>query len=183
MGNPRNNSNSRANATRVAQPADASQKHFVENTASMPVQDFLDEYVAPYKDEGARFIDFRYDNGESSTRKDADGKPRMKVSLLAVRMPQMRVNPDSKSVELNDKVNADGEVINAPLVDYKIYASEKANEALYKQKGSKTPFKGINVSPYYDTDPTTGKETGLAGFSLSISSGESVEASALGLRI
>lgn len=178
MGNPRNNSNSRANATRVASADDANQKHFVENTASMPVQDFLDEYVAPYKDEGARFIDFRYDSGESARR---EGK--QKVSLLTVRMPQMRVNPDSKSVELNDKVSADGEVINAPLVDYKVYASTKANEALIAQKGTKNPFKGINVSPYYDTDPTTGKETGLAGFSLSISSGESVEASALGLRI
>ena len=180
MGNPRNNSASRANATRVAQSADATQKHFVENTASMPVQDFLDEYVAPYKDEGARFIDFRYDSGES-TNPNRAGK--MKVSLLTIRMPQMRVNPDSKSVELNDKVSADGEVINAPLVDYKVYASEKANEVLIAQKGTKTPFKGINVSPYYDTDPTTGNETGLAGFSLSISSGESVEASALGLRI
>lgn len=177
MPNPRQNNSSR-NASASKPSNDGQQMHFVENTSARPVQDFIDDFVAPY--EGAKFLDFKVLEGQSKL--DAT---KTRVSFLSVCMPQMRVNPATKSIELNEKVDESGEVISAaPMLDVKINASKDANKIIIEnKKAGRSPIEGINVSAFYDTNEKTGEETGLVGFLLTESVGESVSLDALGLRI
>jgi hypothetical protein len=163
MPTPRNNSNSR-NAQVNANTNDVD---FVKGAPNLDVQGFLDEMVLA---DGGRFIDFKYDSGMS-----ARGNKR-KASFLTVKMPKYVPTEDG----MEPVVDENGEV---ELTNTTIYAAKDANDLLVKQKGSTEPLKGISVSAYHETDQATGKRTGKVGFMLTKSSGESVDAASLGLRL
>lgn len=175
MGNPRTNNQSRATTQGRANESTAN-LNFLANEPSVSVQEFLDEKVLAYE---GKVVEFRYDEGQSK-RVGADGKPRQKVSFLTVKMPKMRI--ENESLVPDDKWDENGEVINAPMLNVQIRASYEANDTLIKQKGTKNPLEGINVSVFHATDQATGKETGEAGYMLTLASGESADLSALGLR-
>ena len=116
----------------------------------------VQEFLDDVVDNGGRFVDFRY---------NVNGSNGGKTCLLVVKM---------------SKVNANGEEV---LSNESIFASPEAHEALIKQKGTDEPLKGITVSEFYETDQTTGKETGNTKWMLCKQSGESTSLADLGLRI
>lgn len=158
----RSNSNSRN-----AQVNNTIDVDFVKGAPNLDVQGFLDEMVLA---DGGRFVDFKYDSGIS-----ARGNKR-KASFFTLKMPKYVPTEDG----IEPQVDENGEVV---LSSQTIYAAKDANDLIIKQRGSDEPFKGISVSAYYETDQATNKRTGKVGFMLTKSSGESVDAATLGLRI
>lgn len=157
----------RTNSTRNAQVINSNDVDFIKGAPNLDVQSFLDEMVFP---DGGRFVDFKYDSGTSTRGK-------RKASFLTVSMPKYVPTEDG----IEAVVDENGEVTKP--VPTTIYASKECNDVLIKQRGSDQPFKGISISAYYETDQATNKRTGKVGFMLTKSSGESVDAATLGLRI